>query len=99
MSFKDIFKKSFLEGFSGTEIGLVTVVSALAIASALGILLDFFPAPDYPYDKLIVVTAYIIWTVAIYALAHKVTFKIKHRLDAKAAEAAAENADPNTDTK
>ena len=35
MSFKDIFKKSFLEGFASTEITTVTVVAALAIACAL----------------------------------------------------------------
>jgi len=35
MSFKDIFKKSFLEGFASAEITTVTVVAALAIASAL----------------------------------------------------------------
>ena len=37
MSFKDIFKKSFLEGFSSTEINTVTVVAALAVASALAV--------------------------------------------------------------
>ena len=37
MSFKDIFKKSFLEGFSSTEINTVTVVAALAVASALAL--------------------------------------------------------------
>ncbi len=37
MSFKDIFKKSFLEGFSGSEIDLVTIVVALAIASVLAL--------------------------------------------------------------
>lgn len=35
MSFKDIFKKSFLEGYSGSEITTSTVMIALAIASAL----------------------------------------------------------------
>ena len=30
MSFKDIFKKSFLEGFASTEITTLTVVTALA---------------------------------------------------------------------
>lgn len=35
MSFKDIFKKSFLEGFASTEITTVTIVAALAVASAL----------------------------------------------------------------
>ena len=35
MSFKDIFKKSFLEGFAGSEITLTTIVAAIAIASAL----------------------------------------------------------------
>ena len=37
MSFKDIFKKSFLEGFSSTEINTTTVIAALAIASALAL--------------------------------------------------------------
>lgn len=35
MSFKDIFKKSFLEGFAGSEINLTTIVAAIAIASAM----------------------------------------------------------------
>lgn len=37
MSFKDIFKKSFLEGFAGTEIGLTTILAAMAVASALAL--------------------------------------------------------------
>ena len=37
MSFKDIFKKSFLEGFAGSEIDLTTIVVALAVASALAL--------------------------------------------------------------
>lgn len=37
MSFKDIFKKSFLEGYSGAEITTFTVVAALAIACALAL--------------------------------------------------------------
>ena len=37
MSFKDIFKKSFLEGFASTEITTLTVVVALAVASALAL--------------------------------------------------------------
>ena len=35
MSFKDIFKKSFLEGFAGSEINITTIVAAIAIASAM----------------------------------------------------------------
>ena len=35
MSFKDIFKKSFLEGFAGSNITTITIVTALGIASAL----------------------------------------------------------------
>ena len=35
MSFKDIFKKSFLEGYAGSEINLTTIIAAMAIASAL----------------------------------------------------------------
>lgn len=41
MSFKDIFKKSFLEGYSGTEITSVTVIVALAIACALALYIFF----------------------------------------------------------
>ncbi len=41
MSFKDIFKKSFLEGYSGSEISLVTIVVALAIACALALYIFF----------------------------------------------------------
>ena len=37
MSFKDIFKKSFLEGFAGSEITLVTIAAALGIACALAL--------------------------------------------------------------
>jgi len=37
MSFKDIFKKSFLEGYSSTEINTTTVIVALAIACALAL--------------------------------------------------------------
>lgn len=37
MSFKDIFKKSFLEGFSSTEITTLTVVAALAVACVLAL--------------------------------------------------------------
>lgn len=37
MSFKDIFKKSFLEGYSGTQFTLPTILIALAIASALAL--------------------------------------------------------------
>ena len=35
MSFKDIFKKSFLDGYAGMEINSLTVAMALLIASAL----------------------------------------------------------------
>jgi len=37
MSFKDIFKKSFLEGYSGSEITTTTIVTALLIACALAV--------------------------------------------------------------
>ena len=37
MSFKDIFKKSFLEGYAGAEITTTTVAVALAIACALAL--------------------------------------------------------------
>ena len=37
MSFKDIFKKSFLEGYAGTDITTFTVIVALAIACALAL--------------------------------------------------------------
>lgn len=35
MSFKDIFTKSFLEGYASTEITTATIVAALAVACAL----------------------------------------------------------------
>ena len=41
MSFKDIFKKSFLEGFSSAEINTKTIIIALAIASALALYIFF----------------------------------------------------------
>jgi uncharacterized membrane protein YhiD involved in acid resistance len=41
MSFKDIFKKSFLEGYASTEITTITVVVALAIACALALYIFF----------------------------------------------------------
>jgi len=41
MSFKDIFKKSFLQGFSSTEITTEVVVVALAVASALALYIFF----------------------------------------------------------
>lgn len=37
MSFKDIFKKSFLEGYSGTEFSIATILVALLIASAIAL--------------------------------------------------------------
>lgn len=37
MSFKDIFKKSFLEGYAGADIDIVTVCVALGVASALAL--------------------------------------------------------------
>lgn len=71
-------------------IPVVVTAGIVGIATVIGFLLEFFPKMSYPYDKIIIVTAYIIWSVAIYALAHKVTFKIKHRLAAKAAHKAEE---------
>ena len=41
MSFKDIFKKSFLEGYSGSEITAATVLAALAVAGALALYIFF----------------------------------------------------------
>ena len=41
MSFKDIFKKSFLEGYSGSNIDLVTILAALGIACALALYIFF----------------------------------------------------------
>ena len=73
----------------------VTIV-IVGIATVVGLLLEFFPVMNYPYDKMIVVTAYIIWTVAIYTVAHKVTFKIKHRIEGK--EATADNTDATDGT-
>ena len=41
MSFKDIFKKSFLEGYASTEITTVTIVAALAVACVLALYIFF----------------------------------------------------------
>ena len=41
MSFKDIFKKSFLEGFASAEITTFTIVAALGIACALALYIFF----------------------------------------------------------
>ena len=41
MNFSDIFKKSFLEGFASTEITTVTVLSAIAVASAIALYIFF----------------------------------------------------------
>ena len=41
MSFKDIFKKSFLEGFASVEINTMTVLVALAVACALALYIFF----------------------------------------------------------
>ena len=41
MSFKDIFKKSFLEGFAGSEITTFTIIIALAVACALALYIFF----------------------------------------------------------
>lgn len=41
MSFKDIFKKSFLEGFSTVEINTMTVLVALGVACALALYIFF----------------------------------------------------------
>lgn len=41
MSFKDIFKKSFLEGYASAEITTMTVVVALGIACALALYIFF----------------------------------------------------------
>lgn len=41
MTFKDIFKKSFLEGYSGAEITSVTTLVALGIACALALYIFF----------------------------------------------------------
>jgi len=37
MSFKDIFKKSFLEGYAGSEITMTTIIIAMAVAVALAL--------------------------------------------------------------
>ena len=41
MTFKDIFKKSFLEGFASTEITTLTVVTALGVACLLALYIFF----------------------------------------------------------
>ena len=41
MNFADIFKQSFLEGYSGGEIGTVRIVIALAMTCILGFYIFF----------------------------------------------------------
>lgn len=41
MSFKDIFKKSFLEGYAGSDITVMTVATALVLASLLALYIFF----------------------------------------------------------
>lgn len=41
MTFKDIFKKSFLEGYASAEINTITIVVALGIACALALYIFF----------------------------------------------------------
>ena len=41
MSFKDIFKKSFIEGFAASEITTTTIVVALGIAGVLALYIFF----------------------------------------------------------
>jgi len=41
MTFKDIFKKSFLEGFASSELTTVTIAAALAVACALALYIFF----------------------------------------------------------
>ena len=41
MSFKDIFKKSFLEGYASAEITTTTVIVALGIACVLALYIFF----------------------------------------------------------
>lgn len=41
MTFKDIFKKSFLEGYASTEITTLTIVTALGIACVLALYIFF----------------------------------------------------------
>ncbi|MBR1708260.1 MAG: DUF4956 domain-containing protein [Clostridia bacterium] len=41
MSFQDIFKKSFLEGWSGTEIGITAAISTIAITFLLAVYVFF----------------------------------------------------------
>lgn len=41
MTFKDIFKKSFLEGYASSEITTMTIVTALGIACALALYIFF----------------------------------------------------------
>ena len=41
MTFKDIFKKSFLEGYASTEITSLTIITALGIACVLALYIFF----------------------------------------------------------
>ncbi len=57
-----------------------TVVIAL-IATLIASFFDFFPKMEHFYDLMILITAYIIWPTAIYALSSKITSKIKKLID------------------
>ena len=41
MSFQDIFKKSFLEGWASTEIGTIAMISTIAVASFVALYIFF----------------------------------------------------------
>lgn len=58
-------------------------VGVAVVLTGLGALLGFFPTMDYPYDWMIVVTAYIIWMTAIYVITSKVISRLKKIIEKK----------------
>ena len=53
----------------------------------IGALCHFFPTMEYPYDWMIVITAYIIWITAIHTVSMKVFTKLKRIITKRNARA------------
>lgn len=52
-------------------------VGVAVLGTIIGAICRFFPVMEYPYDWMIVVTAYIIWMVAVYTVVAKAIHKVK----------------------
>ena len=64
-------------------IPIIVAVAIPLVLTPLGFILGFFPEMVYPYDWMIVVTAYIIWITAFYTVAAKITSRIKKIIEKK----------------